>query len=238
MTSIKSQAIVALDGVPVGSLIALENAYRFSYFEEYLNSERPLPISISYPLEFKNWDHSFAGEIPPYFMHLLPEGWLNQIAETSRLPMSTPLEKLATLCRENLGAVEIYKVKSNDHLTVESAQHEISQSATKYEIPSLFETKNPSLSYPAWKNCLRCHELLPAQGFNGNYHEDCSLKFFGNVKAPYLNISIEKLSHIAREQLNRHESLTGVQPKFSALLRIRHQAISDINYIVKPDSSV
>lgn len=235
MSSIQSQVLVALNHIPVGTLKAIERAYSFSYFQEYLNLNQALPISLSYPLELKSWDHSFAGELPPYFMHLLPEGWLNQIAETSGLPMNTPLEKLATLCQENLGAVEIYETQSKKNLSYEDAHEEIAQLARGNDSDSLFETQNQALSYPVWNNCLRCHELLPSKGFNGNYHEECSLKFFGNTKAPYLNISVEKLAKVAREQLKRHESLTGVQPKFSAFLRGRHQALSDMDFIVKPE---
>ena len=236
MSKTSQYLLIALDGIPVGRLEATATSYRFQYFPEYESAQAPIPLSLSYPLGKGPWDFAFAGELPPYFFHLLPEGWLREIAETSHLPMNTPLEKLAVLCRENLGAIEIYETDLSHLSDYEAMRGWVRVEKAKNLIPQFFLTNEASLaSYPQWSHCLRCHEELPRVGYNANYHDECSLQFFGIPNAPSLNINSSELRKIAEEQLLRHESLTGVQPKFSATFKDKRDSIRSFRYIVKPE---
>lgn len=235
MKAAPRHVLVALDGLPIGRLEATERAYRFSYFPRYEASATAIPLSMAYPLQKGPWDYSFAGELPPYFQQLLPEGWLADVAEKSHLPMSTPLEKLATLCRENLGAVEIYQTALPDDASYETICEWIKTQKAEGNPPILFQANGSAHQPPQWAHCLRCHEKLPRPGYNSNYHDACSSEFFGSLQAPHLDVDGEKLQQIAIEQLKRHESLTGVQPKFSAIFKDQRNALKDFRYIVKPE---
>ncbi len=165
MNTTINAALIALDGCPVGKLEATGRAYRYSYFEEYEHSSNAIPISLCYPLCTMPFEYSFAGELPPYFEHLLPEGWLKEIAESSHLPMETAIEKLATLCRENLGAVEVYGLQDGSSLSFSEAEQFIKDAnATLEEKVPLFTTSDHPTSKTAWSHCVRCHSTLPSKG--------------------------------------------------------------------------
>lgn len=233
-----NHVLIAMDGVPAGILEATGRAYRFSYLNAYKDSAKSLPVSINYPLQEGHWEYAFAGELPPYFGQLLPEGWLRDVAESAHLPMNTPLEKLASLCRENLGAVEIYDCPLAMNAPYAEMQDWITQQKAARKEPILLQAGSLPHKYPKWKHCLWCHEKLPTAGYNANYHDACSLQFFGSEKAPSLLIDSTSLRQIAEDQLRRNESLTGVQPKFSACFQGQHSAIRDLNFIVKPEPKI
>ena len=149
--------------------------------------------------------------------------------------MDTPLEKLATLCRENLGAAEIYQFDLPADASYEAICARIATIKIGEDVPTLFQPNEREDNQPKWTHCVRCHETLPKPGYNANYHDKCSLEFFGDSKAPYLAIGNEELSTIATEQLRRHESLTGVQPKFSAIFKDQRNGLKDLRYIIKPE---
>src|SRR5690606_504789 len=113
--------------------------------------------------------YAFAGMLPPYFDHLLPEGWLKEVAESARLPMDTALEKLATLCRDNLGAVEIYGPVSGAALSFADAVEEVAARRQAIGAPvSLFSETPAGAGHPAWRHCVYCHAALPTPGHNRN----------------------------------------------------------------------
>jgi len=229
-------AVIALDGNPVGKLEATGRSYRFSYFEEYENSTNAIPISLSYPLGSTPNEYSFAGELPPFFDHLLPEGWLKEIAESAHLPMETSIEKLATLCRENIGAIEVYGPLEASTIDYASSIRFIRDvKSEQEEKTALFIQEKNVGDKISWTHCVRCHEILPSKGYNQNFHDACALKFFGIEKTPYLNVSSDTLIDIARKQLAHRESLTGVQPKFSAIFKHSRGSLVDNSFIVKPE---
>lgn len=231
-----NSVVVALDGEPIGILSATPDKYRYSYYSEYEATPDARVLSYNYPLGGGPFDYSFAGALPPYFEHLMPEGWLKEVAESSHLPMSTPLQKLATLCRDNLGAVEIHgpftapvpdRAEASARIVVDR----------QMEVPSasLLTQDAPSAKYPKWWHCVRCHEKLPSLGHNRNFHDHCAESFFGAAQAPALAITNETLVDIGLRQLARHESLTGVQPKFSATFKAARGTLADPAFIVKPE---
>ena len=60
-------------------------------------------------------------------------------------------------------------------------------------------------------NCLFCYKPLET----GEYHAECSKKFFGTTHVPILELDREKLSVLAQTTVSKRLALTGVQPKIS-----------------------
>ncbi|MBI9064599.1 MAG: HipA domain-containing protein [Marinilabiliaceae bacterium] len=52
----------------------------------------------------------------------------------------------------------------------------------------------------------------------GDFHEKCSLAFFGSHKAPALPYTLDQMTELAKEVVERHISVPGVQPKLSMSL--------------------
>lgn len=92
--------------------------------------------------------------------------------------------------------------------------------------------------------CLYCYE-----GFEGeaDFHQTCSLSFFGSKQAPKLNYSLEQMSELAKNVIDRSISVPGVQAKLSMSLLNKVKDAGDFrltvvgalggNYIFKPPSS-
>lgn len=60
-------------------------------------------------------------------------------------------------------------------------------------------------------NCLFCYKPLET----GEYHTECSRRFFGTTQVPVLELDREKLSVLAQTTVSKRLALTGVQPKIS-----------------------
>ena len=60
-------------------------------------------------------------------------------------------------------------------------------------------------------NCLFCYNPVE----EGDYHPNCSKKFFGTTTVPMLELDQEKLNKLAQITVNERLALTGVQPKIS-----------------------
>lgn len=91
--------------------------------------------------------------------------------------------------------------------------------------------------------CLYCYEDLEvAQDF----HESCNLEFFGTKEPPKLEYSLEQMSELAKNIVERSVSVPGVQPKLSMSLINEVQGVGNFrltvvgalggNYIFKPPS--
>jgi serine/threonine-protein kinase HipA len=87
-------------------------------------------------------------------------------------------------------------------------------------------------------NCLFCYK--PVEG--GDYHPNCSKKFFGTTTVPILELDQEKLNKLAQITVNERLALTGVQPKISLSLNgekgNRRLTLVGLwgDYILKPQS--
>ena len=87
-------------------------------------------------------------------------------------------------------------------------------------------------------NCLFCYKPVEV----GDYHPNCSKKFFGTTTIPTLELDKEKLDKLAQITVNERIALTGVQPKISLSLNgekgNRRLTLVGLcgDYILKPQS--
>ena len=97
------------------------------------------------------------------------------------------------------------------------------------------------------KKCLYCYQLLDKNA-SGDFHEQCSLDFFGTKQQPVFEHSLKQMSELAKNVVERSVAVPGVQPKLS--LSIVNDTIQDGNkgrltvvgalggnYIFKPPSN-
>lgn len=96
------------------------------------------------------------------------------------------------------------------------------------------------------KKCLYCYQLLDGQDAK-DYHERCSLKFFGTKIPPIFNYSLSQMTELAKNVVERSVAVPGVQPKLSLTIVNEVLANGPIgrltvigalggNYIFKPPS--
>lgn len=96
------------------------------------------------------------------------------------------------------------------------------------------------------KKCLYCYKALGGNTA-GDFHEKCSLDFFGTKQQPLFEHSLEQMAELAKNIVERSVAVPGVQPKLS--LSLVNDAIQDGNkarltvvgalggnYIFKPPS--
>jgi len=95
------------------------------------------------------------------------------------------------------------------------------------------------------RRCLYCYEALDKT--EHDFHERCSMVFFGTTKAPLLPYSLNQMSELAKDVVERSIAVPGVQPKLS--MSLLNDVVSDGqagrltvvgalggNYIFKPPS--
>lgn len=89
--------------------------------------------------------------------------------------------------------------------------------------------------------CLYCYQALTENG--EKYHPSCSRQIFGSPQAPTLDFGLEKIKEIAKQNINRSSTVTGVQPKLSLEIEQYMQGTPKSrltivglwgNYILKP----
>jgi serine/threonine-protein kinase HipA len=96
------------------------------------------------------------------------------------------------------------------------------------------------------KKCLYCYKPLDESAV-AEYHERCSLQFFGNKIAPKLGYTLGQMTELAKDILERSVAVPGVQPKLSLSLindgladnkkgRLTVMGALGGNYIFKPPS--
>ncbi len=91
--------------------------------------------------------------------------------------------------------------------------------------------------------CFYCYKDLKGEA---DFHESCSLEFFGTKEPPKLEYSLEQMSELAKDIVERSVSVPGVQPKLSMSLINEVQGAGNFrltvvgalggNYIFKPPS--
>ncbi len=89
--------------------------------------------------------------------------------------------------------------------------------------------------------CLYCYQILTNN--ETDFHEKCSLQFFGTKKAPVLSYSLNQMTALAKNIIERSITVPGVQPKLSMSLdaitkenRLTVVGALGGNYIFKPPS--
>lgn len=96
------------------------------------------------------------------------------------------------------------------------------------------------------KKCLYCYKELPKNAL-GDFHEPCSLDFFGTKQQPIFEHSMEQMAELAKNVVERSIAVPGVQPKLSLSLvkntiqdgekgRLTVVGALGGNYIFKPPS--
>lgn len=88
--------------------------------------------------------------------------------------------------------------------------------------------------------CLYCYQNLTTET---DYHEKCSLIFFGTKQAPKLEYTFDQMSELAKNVIEHSVSVPGVQPKLSMTFNreTKDQRLTVVgalggNYIFKPPS--
>jgi serine/threonine-protein kinase HipA len=208
--------------------------YQFNYYDKYLSAKGALPLSLSLPLRQEIYRGRFGGkELPPYFYHLLPEGWLLNLAKSMKFAVDHPMDLLSLLVIDTIGAVRISKDKNVLAKKIGTA---------KTKEPLLLDPDPSTTSAFVKKHslCLYCGRPLVSPGINDNYHPHCALTLFGSKKTPRFTIDRQKIREIALQQLGRGESLTGVQEKFSLKHRKDRKTIAApfSCYVAKPQPSL
>lgn len=96
------------------------------------------------------------------------------------------------------------------------------------------------------KKCLYCYKELNIH-IGGDFHENCSLEFFGTFQQPIFEHSLEQMAELAKNVVERSVTIPGVQPKLSLSLvkdtlddnakgRLTIVGALGGNYIFKPPS--
>lgn len=62
--------------------------------------------------------------------------------------------------------------------------------------------------------CLYCYKPL-GESSTGDFHEECSLDFFGTKQQPLFEYSLDQMSELAKNVVERSIAVPGVQPKLS-----------------------
>ncbi|HEX9514273.1 MAG TPA: HipA domain-containing protein [Puia sp.] len=66
------------------------------------------------------------------------------------------------------------------------------------------------------KRCLYCYQ--PLDNSEKDFHQRCSLAFFGTAEAPEFAYSLDQMAELAKNIVERSVSVPGVQPKLSLTL--------------------
>lgn len=98
------------------------------------------------------------------------------------------------------------------------------------------------------KQCLYCYKALEHDS-QKDFHEHCSMSFFGTKNAPLLPYSIGEMAELAKNVVERSVAVPGVQPKLSLSIidkALQNEAGGRLtvvgtlggNYIFKPPSDL
>lgn len=97
------------------------------------------------------------------------------------------------------------------------------------------------------RKCLYCYKAL-SENELGDYHERCSMKFFGTKTPPDFTYTMDQMTDLAKNVIERSIAVPGVQPKLSLTIvkdalangpRGRLTVVGALggNYIFKPPSA-
>lgn len=91
-----------------GIITESDDGYIFEYYEAYLNSAKPKPVSVMLPLQ----KHPYKSKILfPFFDGLIPEGWLLTIAVSNwKIDQRDRFGLLRALCRDCIGCVSVLPI--------------------------------------------------------------------------------------------------------------------------------
>ncbi len=88
-----------------GVLSETDDGYSFKYDEDYLNSEKPLAVSLTMPLREEEYK---SKALFPFFDGLIPEGWLLQVVSDNwKIDRKDRFGVLMVACRDGIGNVSV-----------------------------------------------------------------------------------------------------------------------------------
>lgn len=89
-----------------GMITETDEGYEFAYAADYLQSESPMPVSLTLPLTEKIHE---SRVLFPFFDGLIPEGWLLDLATKRwKVKSNNRFELLLLACRDTIGAVTVF----------------------------------------------------------------------------------------------------------------------------------
>lgn len=102
------KAEIRYNNQKAGMLIQDESGYHFYYLSDYLQSEKPEAISLTFPLQEVHFE---SKTLFPFFDGLIPEGWLLTIAEKNwKLNPRDRMGLLLACCEDCIGAVSVHSI--------------------------------------------------------------------------------------------------------------------------------
>ncbi len=108
MIPVYRRAEILVQGQLAGILTETDRGFLFRYFKPYLNSEKPVAVSLTLPLSEEDY---ISKTLFPFFDGLIPEGWLLNVVRTRwKIPEKDRFGVLLHACRDCIGDVQvIYK---------------------------------------------------------------------------------------------------------------------------------
>lgn len=95
-----------------GILEETDEGYSFSYDQDYIESENAVPVSLTLPLQSKNYT---SRTLFSFFDGLIPEGWLLDIAEnTWKINPRDRMGLLLACCKDCIGMVSVEEIKEDN----------------------------------------------------------------------------------------------------------------------------
>lgn len=105
MSEVYRQALVYVQNRLSGILSETETGYRFQYLPAYLNSKKPVAVSLTLPLQSNAYE---SHVLFPFFDGLIPEGWLlNIVIHNWKINEKDRFGLLLCACRDCIGDVRI-----------------------------------------------------------------------------------------------------------------------------------
>lgn len=214
---------VYLFGKVVGEVRELiDGSYQFAYQDKFLNSAPNLGVSLTLPprKEIYTSDQLFA-----FFDGLIPEGWLlDHTVKNWKVRPGDRMGLLLSVCQDTIGATHI----------VEKGKTPFSRELVGEE----WKEHHQAVNFQT-KRCLITYQEL-SEGF---YQKSAAKRMFGSGEfEPVLEIGLDDLENLAREQVNTRLAVTGVQKKISMHLQEHEQSkrLTIVNFdgqfILKPPS--
>jgi|GEM_PF-229588 len=195
----------------------------FTYEASYLSGAGGIPVSMTMPLRAEPY---VSVELPHPFNGLIPEGWFLDFAiHTLAIERHDRFSLLQTLCRDNIGAIEVFPEERG----LSKGQELLG--------PVEIEATDAATPHKSMLLCMSCLERLPSRGHNWNFHEACSQKLFGTPKPPTPSFAEKYLQTYAEKAIRKKMSLSGVQPKFPGVFKLRGRTsiVLPGQFIFKPE---
>ena len=105
MSEVMRHANVYVRGFKAGVISETDEGYAFGYDHDYLESEHPLPVSLTLPLTDEEYS---SHTLFSFFDGLIPEGWLLDIASRNwKLDKRDRFGLLVVCCADCIGDVSV-----------------------------------------------------------------------------------------------------------------------------------